>query len=56
MTLKDTVRIVGSLMELLPGPHPRWPGFIEAMVLTDEQKAGKELFNIAQERGQVNWE
>ncbi|NLK25080.1 MAG: hypothetical protein GX307_00685 [Euryarchaeota archaeon] len=60
MTLKDTVRIVGSLMELAARTAPKAVGqdFIEAMVLTDEQKVavGKELFNIAQERGQVNWE
>ena len=60
MTLKDTVKLVGNLMELAARTAPKAVGqdYIEAMVLTDEQKAavGNELFKIAQESGKPNWE
>jgi len=60
MTLKDTVKIVGGLMELAARTAPKAVGqdFIEAMVLTDEQRVavGNEMFKIAQERGHAGWE
>lgn len=60
MTLKDTVRMVGGLMELAARTAPKGLGqdFIEAMVLTDERRVavGNEMFKIAQERGHPGWE
>ena len=60
MTLKDTVRMVGGLMELAARTAPKATGqdYIEAMLLTDEEKTaiGNDMFKIARERSQPNWE
>jgi uncharacterized ferredoxin-like protein len=60
MTLKDTIRTVGGLMELAARTAPKGLGqdFIETILLSDEQKAavGNEMFKIAKERGHPGWE
>lgn len=59
MTLKETVQLVGGLMELAARTAPKGLGqdFIEAMVLTKEQRValGKEMIALAPEKG-ANWE
>jgi uncharacterized ferredoxin-like protein len=60
MTLKDTVRFVGDLMELAARTAPKAVGqdFIEARVLEDRERiaVGNDLIAIASERGSPNWE
>ncbi|NLI74150.1 MAG: hypothetical protein GX369_05200 [Euryarchaeota archaeon] len=59
MTLKDTVRIVGNLMELAARTAPKAVGqdYIETILLTDEQRVsiGNEMFKIAEERENIGW-
>lgn len=60
MTIKDTVRTVGGLMELAARTAPKGLGqdFIETILLTDEQKTavGNEMLKLAQERDHAGWE
>jgi uncharacterized ferredoxin-like protein len=60
MALKDTVRMVGSLMELAARTAPKGLGqdFIEARLLSDEEKAaiGNDMIKYGTEKNQANWE
>ena len=60
MALKDTVKMVGSLMELAARTAPKGLGqdFIEARVLTDDEKAalGNDMIKYGTEKNQGNWE
>jgi len=60
MTLKDTVRFVGELMELAARTAPKAVGqdYIEARVLEDYEREalGNDLIAIAAERSSPNWE
>jgi uncharacterized ferredoxin-like protein len=60
MPIKDTVRMVGSLMELAARTAPKGLGqdFIEARLLSDEEKAaiGNDMIKFGTENNQGNWE
>jgi hypothetical protein len=60
MALKDTVRLVGGLMELAARTAPKGLGqdFIEAKVLSDEERValGNDMIKIATEKNAPNWE
>jgi uncharacterized ferredoxin-like protein len=60
MTIKETVRLVGSLMELAARTAPKAVGqdFIEARLLDDDERIalGNDMISIGRERGSPNWE
>jgi len=60
MTIKDSVRTVGGLMELAARTAPKAMGrdFVEAAVLTDEERVaiGNELIKIGKERENPGFE
>jgi len=60
MALKDTVRMVGGLMELAARTAPKGLGqdYIEARVLSDEERValGNDMVKIAGERSAPGWE
>ncbi|MBI0582924.1 MAG: hypothetical protein ISF22_01715 [Methanomassiliicoccus sp.] len=59
MTIKDTVRFVGDLMEMAARTAPKAVGqdFIEARVLEDEERValGNEMISFAGTSGSPNW-
>jgi len=60
MTMKDTVRFVGELMEVSARTAPKAAGedFIEVALLSDSEKVslGNEMIRIAKERGIYGFE
>ena len=60
MTLKETVRSVGDLMELAARTAPKGLGqdFIEAKVLSEKERIalGKDMISISKERGSAGFE
>ena len=60
MTIKDTVRTVGDLMELAARTAPKGLGqdFIEIKVLTDEERIalGNDMLEISKERSNYGFE
>lgn len=60
MTIKDTVRTVGGLMELAARTAPKGLGqdYIEAKVLSDKEKdaLGQDMLKVAAERGAQGFE
>ncbi len=60
MAIKETVRLVGGLMELAARTAPKAVGqdFIEARLLDDDEliALGNDMIKIASEKGAPNWE